>query len=107
MAAVTSGLAGGALSAAKVEVGRTNNTRPNATFVSLLLMLGFPFIDWFTLLPQSPPVSRSCRLGDRAGRQPQHCVRAHIRPGLHPAPHSAESHAFRVVLRSSSRTSRS
>ena len=44
MAAVTSGLAGGSLSAAKVDAVKTIDASPSATIVCLLLMLWSPFL---------------------------------------------------------------
>ena len=50
MAAVTSGLAGGSVSAAKVDVIKTIDTSPSATIVCSRLMLRSPFLrlDYFT-----------------------------------------------------------
>src|SRR5262245_14426449 len=50
MAAVTSGLAGGSVSAAKVDVVKTIDTSPSATITCLHLMLWSPFLrlDYFT-----------------------------------------------------------
>ena len=77
MAAVTSGLAGGSVSAAKVDVVKTIDTSPSATIVCLRLMLRSPFLrlDYFTCFDLSR-ATRSCRTRDRAEHPPQHHVMA-------------------------------
>jgi hypothetical protein len=77
MAAVTSELAGGSLSVAKVVVAdKTIDTKPSATFMSLLLMLQFPFMRLVDLTSSSLQSLQVFKPGIERAIQPQHHVNA-------------------------------
>src|SRR4051812_18405770 len=77
MAAVTSGLAGGSVSAAKLDVVKTIVTNPSATIVCLRLMLRFPFLRLDSCTPSIFPGLQSLvEPGIKRNIRPRHHVKA-------------------------------